>query len=147
MDSELYMACARGNTSEARALIEERADPNCREPLTGMTPLHISCFQNVSALSILLIEKRADVNSVDYRGETALCIACDNDFTDIIPTLLREGADPFAGTGLFTVPESCVRLLSLHLARSGRCAACGTFLSLFLHSPSSCLSALHSPSC
>jgi ankyrin repeat protein len=94
----------------------------------------------------LLIEKRADVNIVDKHGQTALSLACDNNFTDIIPTLLREGADPFAGAGQFSIPKSCAGIMSLYLARSGRCTACGKYLPLLLHSPSSRLSTLHSPS-
>jgi hypothetical protein len=129
------------------ALIEGGADVDCRDA-NGMTPLHITCIQNDGALSIYLIENRADVNSVDKEGSTAISLACDNNFTGIIPTLLREGADPFAGVGIFSVPEPCARLMSLHLARSGRCAACGKFHTLsspFLPSPSSSLPALHSP--
>jgi ankyrin repeat protein len=91
----------------------------------GMTLLHTSCISNDSALLNLLIHKRADVNIVDNLGRTPLSLACHNDFSDIVPTLLREGADPFAGNELFDLPKSCARLISFHLARSGRCAACG----------------------
>jgi hypothetical protein len=130
MQQALYIACAQGETSKAMALLEEGADINGQDK-DGMTPLHISCFQKALKLSNLLIEKGADVNIVDKLGRTALNLACEGKFTDIIPTLLKEGADPLAG-----VPESCARLISFNLARSGRCAACGR---LTPHPHSSCL--------
>jgi hypothetical protein len=129
MHTALHIACAKGDMSKARALIEDGADIDCQN-VHGMTPLHISCFQKTPALSNFLIDKRADVNVVNYKRDTALSLACHNLCTDIIPTLLKEGADPFAGAGLFKVPVSCARLVSLNVARSGRCAFCGTPLSL-----------------
>jgi hypothetical protein len=111
--------------SKARVLIEDCADIDCWDT-NGTTPLHTSCVRKYSELANLLIEKRADVNIVDKHGRSALNLACEHNFTDIIPTLLKEGADPFAGTGLLSVLESCARFVSFNLARSGRCAACGT---------------------
>jgi hypothetical protein len=125
MQTALHFACANGDISKARALIEDGADINCQNA-ASMTPLHMTCIQNYSTLSNLLIEKRADVNVVNHNGATPLSLACQYECTDIIPALLKEGADPFAGAGLFSVPESCARLVSLNLGKSGRCAACGT---------------------
>jgi hypothetical protein len=130
MKTRLQNACGKGDVSKARALIEDGSDIDCRDE-DGMTPLHMSCIQKDFALFSLLIKNRAAVNFVDNNGMTALSLACKHHFTDIIPTLLNEGADPFAGVGLLNIPWSCALYVTEFLAYSGRCAFCGKSLPTF----------------
>jgi ankyrin repeat protein len=46
----------------------------------------------------VLIDRGADVDAVNDRGQTPLAGAVFKGFDDVVAALVRAGADPFAGT-------------------------------------------------
>lgn len=57
-----------------KSMLDKKADPNCRTPNTGMTPLMLAAFMGDKELCNLLIQYGANIYSQDNFGYTALMI-------------------------------------------------------------------------
>lgn len=67
------------------------------ESTEGMTALHIASREDHEDVAVLLLKKKAKVDSrVAETGDTPLHIASQKGHMSIINVLLKNGADPFA---------------------------------------------------
>jgi len=87
----LQLACAKGNVSLVKLLLEAGAN------LKGLgelgTALHCASYFGQKPIVQLLLEARADVNAVDDSGKTPAQMAKDRGHNDIVALLLEsEGA-------------------------------------------------------
>ncbi|MBP5427568.1 MAG: ankyrin repeat domain-containing protein [Clostridiales bacterium] len=94
--SPLMYALRRSNISLVKVLISLGVDVNCVDKYAN-TPLKDICSstENITNIRIakLLIDNGADINKENYRGITALMIACCSDNIGFVKLLLVEGAD------------------------------------------------------
>ncbi len=67
---KLLQAAWRGDAAECAALIEEGVSPSAC--VHGTTPLHEAARRGQHAVTLLLIEHRADTQLRDYNGRTPL---------------------------------------------------------------------------
>jgi len=58
-----------------------------------MKDLILACYRGFFNMAKSMIEKSADVNYIDYDGDTPLMYACRNGHIDIVKLLLEKGAD------------------------------------------------------
>ncbi|XP_063405868.1 ankyrin-2-like [Mytilus trossulus] len=136
-ETPLYTACICGHYGIVKRLLEVRADIN-KPNKYYRTPLYVSClggYENIVRLLIdegatvcycsdlligatygghdkiveILINKKCDINCVDFRGRTALFIACEEGFAQIVKLLLDNNAD--------TCKNDCEGKTPLHAAR------------------------------
>ncbi len=82
----LLIAIERGQTNEARALLESGANPNLRT-ISGRLPLSTAVETVSLPMAALLIEYRAHINGAPAGGQTAL---------DLAVTMLAGEAGPLA---------------------------------------------------
>lgn len=92
----LHHAAKNGDASAVRHLLELEKD-NCIEFICskdrlGCTPLHLAAESSPSVVRVLL-QKKADINSRNKAGETALFCAVEAGRADIVKVLLENGAD------------------------------------------------------
>jgi len=84
--------------AESRVLLEQSADINEIDPVTGRTPLHWACHSGCVELVSLLCEfgARQMLDLPDSKGATPLCVAIQSPMmkqpAPLIEFLLREGA-------------------------------------------------------
>ncbi len=64
----------------------------------GSTPLHLATASGNDDLVRLLISKSADVNAQDVNGRTVLSYAAEDQYAEIVKTLLAAKADPNLGS-------------------------------------------------
>jgi ankyrin repeat protein len=64
---ELIKAIERGDLSQVRSLLEQHADLVHHRDEIGATALHYAAFEGRREIAELLLEKRADVNSLDAK--------------------------------------------------------------------------------
>ena len=57
------------------------------------TPLHYACGSGRAEVAMSLIEKGADMNASNNRGNTPLHVACMNGRTEVVKSLVGKGAD------------------------------------------------------
>jgi len=89
----LCVAAAGGFTEIARALLAAGADVD--RPANRNTPLMYATFGGFPDLVKLLLDAGAQVNRTrEGTGETALMLAAVQGKSDILKTLLAQGADP-----------------------------------------------------
>jgi len=93
-----WMSAARRGMIELMVeYIDEKRDlghgVDFREP-TGYTPLAIAVQHNQLKLAQLLIEKGADVNTMNNWRDTPLHRACEQGFVEMTQLLMDNGADP-----------------------------------------------------
>ena len=69
-ERRLLQAARRGDVAECAALIAEGVSPNAC--VHGTTPLHEAARRGQHAVTLLLIEHRADTQVRDYNGRTPL---------------------------------------------------------------------------
>src|SRR5262249_25057341 len=102
-NSELYRAMWDGDEARALALITAGAKPNSRFGATHqidtanravlLNPLHFALARALPTVAVALIEAGADPNSRDDEGKTALIVAANKGFTEVVRALLAKGAD------------------------------------------------------
>jgi ankyrin repeat protein len=108
---DLLSALTADDTTSARTLLSQGADPNQRA-VDGTTPLHWAVRNESVELVELLLRAKADVRAADRYGVTPLHIATSLANNTIAQRLLAAGADPNA------TDQSGETLLSLAI-RSG----------------------------
>ena len=92
-DSRLAEAAKAGNTAQALALLEQKADPNSAEP-DGTTALHWAVRYDELDFAARLISAGADAKAANRYGVTPLYLAAENGSAEMIGKLLDAGADP-----------------------------------------------------
>jgi ankyrin repeat protein len=91
-ETPLMIAAIRGSLPAVKALVKHGAAIN-RE---GWTPLHYACSGPDNGVAAWLIEQGADINARSENGTTPLMMAARYGNGDLVPMLLRAGAEPRA---------------------------------------------------
>lgn len=91
--ARLAEAAKAGNTAQALALLDQKADPNSAE-LDGTTALHWAVRNNDLDLATRLLAAGADAKAANRYGITPLYLAAQNGSAEMIAKLLDAGADP-----------------------------------------------------
>ena len=95
LDSEKLCALHRVvHPEHAKILFSACQDPTlCMRTYTGETLLH--CHATFERIEIceLLIKRKADVNALNYNGNTALMVSVELGWPKALPMLLSNGAD------------------------------------------------------
>ena len=95
-ESALVRAVEQGDTAQAKDLLSNGTDPNCRGD-DGRTPLMIAANEEYSAeRTILLLDRGAKTDLTMPDGRTALMIAADRYNAEIVKAILDGGANPNA---------------------------------------------------
>ncbi len=97
--ARLAEAAKAGNTAQALALLDQKADPNSAE-LDGTTALHWAVRNNDLDLASRLLAAGADAKAANRYGLTPLYLAAQNGSAEMIAKLLDAGADPNATINL-----------------------------------------------
>jgi hypothetical protein len=74
-------------------LLQFGADPNARAHPSGWTPLHDAAYSNSVESIDLLLRAGAHVDARANSGATPLCFAAQEDASQAVATLLKQGAD------------------------------------------------------
>ena len=107
-NSRLYKAIDDGDEARAIQLIKDGVNPNStlgtyvpefveRDSVQG-NPLHFALAQGLPKVAVALLEAGADPNSRNRTGQTALIVAVNRDYTEVVRALLAKGADPNAAS-------------------------------------------------
>jgi len=89
----LLLSCARGHYSCAEYLLNNGANPNARRT-TGASPLYFAAFYHHTHIVELLINKyKAIIDLSTFDGSTALHVACEHGFADIVQLLINSQAN------------------------------------------------------
>ncbi|CAM9514631.1 unnamed protein product [Phaeothamnion confervicola] len=100
---DVFTATERNDVEMVRKYVASRGNLDLKGR-SGMTALHVACFNGYSEIARLLLEGGADTSAVDEDQDTPLHYACSNGQTDIISMLLTKGADPTALDGMGRTP-------------------------------------------
>lgn len=90
--TRLQHAALHGDIGLLAQLLEDGADFNARDQVSGLNPLHVAAQQGHAAVSDLLIRYGADVDAVTDRQETALHLAAQRGHAGVVATLLKYRA-------------------------------------------------------
>jgi ankyrin repeat protein len=90
----LWFAVGRGHLEVTRFLLEQGADPNVAREDTLGPPLVMAAAENRVELVKLLLDFKADINTINYSRRTALHEAAWHSKTEAAMLLLERGADP-----------------------------------------------------
>ena len=95
----LHCACINGHSNVITTLLQSNADPTIQDN-NGYTPLMMACATNheESACALLVSEYYSLDTYIDIQnsyGETALHLACKQDNSKIVSTLLNANANPY----------------------------------------------------
>lgn len=96
-DTALHEAVRVGDLNAARALVDDRVDPNHVSRLSA--PLIIAAQHAPAGMTALLLNAGADPRQASHTGETALHAAAARGDLGIVRLLLERGGDPNAGSG------------------------------------------------
>ncbi|XP_076466141.1 uncharacterized protein LOC143297609 [Babylonia areolata] len=86
----LHLACLHNDVGAAK-MISSRATPNTKD-FMGFTPLHSACEKGLAVLVKILLAAGADVDAVTKHGQTALYLASQKGYIDIVRLLLHYDA-------------------------------------------------------
>jgi ankyrin repeat protein len=86
-------AAKGGAADTARALLEQRADPNDRDA-DGTTALHWAVHHDDLELAAALLDAGADPRAANRYGATPLYVASERGNAAVVTQLLERGADP-----------------------------------------------------
>ena len=92
---KLHRAAGEGNIPEMEKLLREGRKLNVLDDLCR-GPLHYAVAGEHYKAVVWLLAQGADVNLFDAEriGETALCVAAQSGYPEMVELLLRNGADP-----------------------------------------------------
>ncbi len=88
----LIFATMEGHEDIVRFLVSKGADVN-GENSCGLIALHYACMRGQKPIVALFIKKKANINKIGL-GTTPLMLAVQRTQTEIVDTLLENGADP-----------------------------------------------------
>ncbi|RDD47195.1 Ankyrin repeat domain-containing protein 11 [Trichoplax sp. H2] len=91
-ETMLHAAAIKGDTRQARELIEEGADVNARDN-AGWTPLHEACIRGHHELVKILLEAGADINAQGLDQDSPLHDAVSNDHQEVVKLLIKFNAN------------------------------------------------------
>ena len=86
---KLRLACQFGDVSGAAYFIEKGADINSASKKTGATPLMDACWAGNKEIVNLLMVCGADISLKNNRKNTALHLAIQRGFSELIPILMK----------------------------------------------------------
>jgi len=86
----LHVACSRGHTEVAIALMEAGLSPAAEDDL-GVTPLHVAAENGLISVVEFALDAGAERVGSDHRGRTPLHIAALNGHRDMLELLLEAG--------------------------------------------------------
>ena len=89
----LLLAIMRHRIEMAKLLIEKGADLNQKSGWDESTALHLALKNRLPEIAELIIERGADINTTNKWGSTALSIASEKGYTEIVQLLKKEGAN------------------------------------------------------
>ncbi len=93
VEMNLVEAVKSNHAEETKKLLKSGANPNQRDPDSGLTLLMLASGQSNLELTRILLEAEADVWALDSRaGATALHKACQGGSLEIVKLLLEAGA-------------------------------------------------------
>ncbi|XP_055848926.1 putative ankyrin repeat protein RF_0381 [Episyrphus balteatus] len=100
----LHIACEEGFANLVEILLEYQADVNCVS--VDGTPLHCAAGNRHDSQCIIeiLLANKANINSKNENGDTALHIALQNNNTYIVETLVKNGADIDSKNNMYVTP-------------------------------------------
>jgi ankyrin repeat protein len=98
--SALWLAAMGGRADVVEVLLHARTDVNQADK-NGVTPIGVAANE---AVAMMLIERGADVNAVNKRGESALWQAIQGSRHDVVEALVQAGADVNRRTRNGTTP-------------------------------------------
>ncbi|XP_055848447.1 uncharacterized protein LOC129913682 [Episyrphus balteatus] len=100
----LHIACEEGFANLVEILLEYQADINCLN--VDGTPLHCAARNRDDNKCIIemLLAKKANINSRNGNGDTALHITVENNNTNIAQTLVKNGADIDSKNNMYVTP-------------------------------------------
>lgn len=88
-----HQAVKSGHMCAAKNMLSKSwFDINDKEFLFGKTPLHIAVSEGRAEMIKFILDNKAHIDSVDYRGATPLVIAILNKRSDIVNILIKKGA-------------------------------------------------------
>ena len=92
-DTALGLAAAQSQVDTVLALLSAGADPDA-PGRDGLPPLHRAAMAGATGAALALLSNGADVNLTDgASGNTALMLAANRGFVDLVRLLLDQGAD------------------------------------------------------
>jgi ankyrin repeat protein len=91
-ETPLMLAAIRGSLPMVQALVARGAAVN----RAGWTPLHYACSGPDNGVAAFLIARGADLNARSENGTTPLMMAARYGGGDLVPLLLKAGAEPRA---------------------------------------------------
>lgn len=89
-ETALHKTAYKGDMSMLAALLTAGAKTNIADKYCGKTPLHKAVFQYNIAVVSALLAAGADPHMTDNDGETPLCLAAQQGYTDIVIVLLNH---------------------------------------------------------
>ena len=93
MEEELLRRCQENNLGELEMLLQRQQNPD-RKPNAGrIAPIHAAADAGHLEVVKLLLEARADTNSKNANGATALLLAAWKGRSEVARLLLQAGAD------------------------------------------------------
>ncbi|MFG6413503.1 ankyrin repeat domain-containing protein [Roseateles sp. DC23W] len=91
-ETALMLAAIRGSLPMAQALVKRGAAVN----RAGWTPLHYACSGPDNGVAAFLIAQGAELNARSDNGTTPLMMAARYGGGDLVPLLIKAGAEPRA---------------------------------------------------
>jgi len=92
--SPLYLAVVFGNTRIAEQLLEAKADTEWQHPQYETTALHVACRSGHRTAAKLLLDNKADRNSIDGQGFSPLIVTALYGATECATLVLESKGDP-----------------------------------------------------
>ncbi|KAF8774112.1 Ankyrin-1 like protein [Argiope bruennichi] len=86
----LHLAARNGYTEIVQKLVTQYGATLDALTLTKRTPLHLAAENGKLDVCSVLLEMRADANSIDNTGQTPLLLAAENDHPEVVKLFLRH---------------------------------------------------------